>query len=83
MAWVYLIIAGIFEWGWPVGLKLGLAGTGARWIWIALIYPRKFSFDHNPRLWSDNAVIRLLNRYSMSSNNTLEPRMKVKQKRLL
>ena len=30
MAWVYLIIAGIFEWGWPVGLKLGLAETGVR-----------------------------------------------------
>jgi quaternary ammonium compound-resistance protein SugE len=35
MAWVYLIIAGIFEWGWPVGLKLGLADTGMRWGWIA------------------------------------------------
>ncbi len=34
MAWVYLIIAGIFEWGWPVGLKLGLAETGLRWGWI-------------------------------------------------
>jgi hypothetical protein len=30
MAWLYLIIAGIFEWGWPVGLKLGLADTGMR-----------------------------------------------------
>ena len=28
MAWVYLIIAGIFEWGWPVGLKLGLVDSG-------------------------------------------------------
>lgn len=35
MAWVYLVIAGIFEWGWPVGLKLGLADTGMRWGWIA------------------------------------------------
>ena len=35
MAWVYLVIAGIFEWGWPVGLKLGLAETGLRWNWIA------------------------------------------------
>ena len=35
MAWVYLIVAGIFEWGWPVGLKLGLADTGLRWTWIA------------------------------------------------
>jgi len=34
MAWVYLIIAGIFEWGWPVGLKLGLAESGYRWGWI-------------------------------------------------
>ena len=34
MAWIYLIIAGIFEWGWPVGLKLGLANTGLRWNWI-------------------------------------------------
>ena len=35
MAWVYLIVAGVFEWGWPVGLKLGLADTGLRWDWIA------------------------------------------------
>ena len=35
MAWVYLIIAGIFEWGWPVGLKLGMTETGFRWPWIA------------------------------------------------
>jgi len=35
MAWVYLITAGIFEWGWPVGLKLGLTDTGLRWNWIA------------------------------------------------
>ncbi len=35
MAWVYLIIEGIFEWGWPVGLKLGLADSGLRWSWIA------------------------------------------------
>ncbi len=35
MAWVYLVIAGIFEWGWPVGLKLGLTDAGPRWGWIA------------------------------------------------
>jgi quaternary ammonium compound-resistance protein SugE len=34
MAWVYLFIAGIFEWGWPVGLKLGIAETGLRYGWI-------------------------------------------------
>lgn len=35
MAWLYLIIAGIFEWGWPVGLKLGLSDASLRWGWIA------------------------------------------------
>ena len=34
MAWVYLVIAGVFEWGWPVGLKLGMSETGLRWNWI-------------------------------------------------
>ncbi len=34
MAWIYLVIAGIFEWGWPVGLKLGLSDSGLRWGWI-------------------------------------------------
>ncbi|MCU0835972.1 MAG: multidrug efflux SMR transporter [Chromatiaceae bacterium] len=34
MAWTYLIVAGIFEWGWPVGLKLALADGGVRWGWI-------------------------------------------------
>lgn len=35
MAWIFLLIAGAFEWGWPVGLKLGLAEAGLRWTWIA------------------------------------------------
>lgn len=30
------MVAGIFEWGWPVGLKLGLTEEGLRWGWIAL-----------------------------------------------
>ncbi|MDJ0926520.1 MAG: multidrug efflux SMR transporter [Gammaproteobacteria bacterium] len=34
MAWFYLIVAGIFEWGWPVGLKLGMTDAGPRWPWI-------------------------------------------------
>ena len=34
MAWAYLIVAGIFEWGWPVGLKLGWTAGGAHWGWI-------------------------------------------------
>lgn len=35
MPWVFLVIAGVFEWGWPVGLKLGMAETVTRWGWIA------------------------------------------------
>jgi quaternary ammonium compound-resistance protein SugE len=35
MAWIYLAAAGLFEWGWPVGLKLGWTEQGVRWGWIA------------------------------------------------
>lgn len=35
MAWVYLVVAGVFEWGWPVGLKLGWVDGTVRWPWIA------------------------------------------------
>jgi len=34
MPWVQLIVAGIFEWGWPVGLKLGWTDAGANALWI-------------------------------------------------
>jgi quaternary ammonium compound-resistance protein SugE len=30
MAWVYLLVAGIFEIGWPLGLKLGWTPQGIR-----------------------------------------------------
>ena len=30
MAWLYLIIAGVFEWGWPIGLKFGLTDEGVQ-----------------------------------------------------
>ncbi|MCI0639605.1 MAG: SMR family transporter [Gemmataceae bacterium] len=35
MAWVCLISAGIFEWGWPVGLKLGMTEKGFHYGWLA------------------------------------------------
>jgi quaternary ammonium compound-resistance protein SugE len=35
LAWTALLIAGVFEWGWPVGLKLGWAVSGTRPSWIA------------------------------------------------
>ncbi|UCD70198.1 MAG: multidrug efflux SMR transporter [Betaproteobacteria bacterium] len=34
MAWTALLIAGVFEWGWPVGLKLGWTANGKRPGWI-------------------------------------------------
>ena len=33
-AWIYLLAAGVFEWGWPVGLKLGKTEEGIHWGWI-------------------------------------------------
>jgi quaternary ammonium compound-resistance protein SugE len=35
IAWIFLLVAGIAEWGWPVGLKLGWSEAGAQWAWIA------------------------------------------------
>ena len=35
LAWAALLIAGVFEWGWPVGLKLGWSATGKHSGWIA------------------------------------------------
>ncbi|SLN44300.1 DMT family transporter [Oceanibacterium hippocampi] len=35
MSWLYLVIAGIFEWGWPVGLKYGWTENGVHWGWVA------------------------------------------------
>ncbi len=34
MAWIYLVLAGFCEIGWPIGLKLGAAENGARVFWI-------------------------------------------------
>ena len=30
MAWAYLIVAGIFEWGWPIGLKFAWTDAGVQ-----------------------------------------------------
>jgi quaternary ammonium compound-resistance protein SugE len=35
MSWVYLLLAGLLEIGWPVGLKLSQA-PGTRWLGIGL-----------------------------------------------
>ena len=35
MAWIYLVIAGIFEMGWPLGFKLSQV-TENRILWIAV-----------------------------------------------
>ena len=31
MAWTYLLIAGMLEWGWPIGLKFAWTDGGIRW----------------------------------------------------
>jgi len=35
MAWICLVVAGICEWGWPVGLKFGWTEQGLHYGWIA------------------------------------------------
>ncbi len=35
MAWTFLLLAGVCEIGWPVGLKLGWTAAGVRVGWIA------------------------------------------------
>jgi len=35
MAWTYLLLAGLCEIGWPVGLKLGANNGGLRFGWLA------------------------------------------------
>lgn len=34
MAWTYLILAGLLEIGWPIGLKLGWTENGPRALWL-------------------------------------------------
>lgn len=35
MAWTYLILAGVCEIGWPIGLKMGGTASFSRLLWIA------------------------------------------------
>jgi len=32
--WIALTVAGVLEWGWPMGLKLGQTERGKQWGWI-------------------------------------------------
>ena len=34
MDWLALFAAGVFEWGWPIGLKFGWTDRGAHYGWI-------------------------------------------------
>jgi quaternary ammonium compound-resistance protein SugE len=36
MEWFYLLIAGIFEIGWPLGFKLSQINQEGKWLWILL-----------------------------------------------
>ncbi len=36
MEWVYLLIAGIFEMGWPLGFKLSQVHAENKWWWIII-----------------------------------------------
>ena len=32
MAWIYLLIAGVMEWGWPMGLKFAVNEKGVQYV---------------------------------------------------
>ena len=34
MAWLYLVVAGLFEIGWPLGLKKGWTAEGVQVWWL-------------------------------------------------
>jgi quaternary ammonium compound-resistance protein SugE len=34
MAWLYLVVAGLFEIGWPLGLKKGWTAEGVQVSWV-------------------------------------------------
>ena len=34
MAWLYLVVAGLFEVGWPLGLKKGWTAGGLQFVWL-------------------------------------------------
>ncbi|MGN1063057.1 MAG: DMT family transporter [Alphaproteobacteria bacterium] len=34
MSWIYLLIAGLFETGWPIGLKLAQTETPMKYVWM-------------------------------------------------
>ncbi len=36
MGWVYLLLAGVCEIGWPIGLKIAQQGQRNSWLWIIL-----------------------------------------------
>ncbi|HPT70606.1 MAG TPA: multidrug efflux SMR transporter [Syntrophomonas sp.] len=36
MEWIYLLIAGIFEMGWPLGFKLSQVQADNKWWWIII-----------------------------------------------
>jgi quaternary ammonium compound-resistance protein SugE len=36
MAWTLLLLAGVCEIGWPIGLKLGWTASGVRVSWLAV-----------------------------------------------
>ncbi|MEM7007758.1 MAG: multidrug efflux SMR transporter [Thermodesulfobacteriota bacterium] len=35
MAWIYLLIAGVMEWGWPMGLKFAWSENGVNYGYAA------------------------------------------------
>lgn len=36
MGWIYLLLGGLFEVGWPLGMKLAQVHVGMRWVYLVV-----------------------------------------------
>ncbi len=55
MAWLYLVVAGLFEIGWPLGLKKGYGPDGVQ-IWWILFAIVTMSASGALLLWAQRSI---------------------------
>ena len=74
MAWIYLVIAGLFEIGWPLGLKMaqtmeGKQFTGLAIAVIAMGLSGFFLFSAQKEIYYQLTPFRYTTNYSFNNGN--------------